>query len=49
MLQTTLIVDLLHWGVLWPILSRSKNPVDREHFRRQTFSWVSYNTVSPLL
>lgn len=42
-------MDILHWGVLWPILSKTKDPAILAHHTAMTFSWSSYNTVSCLL
>ena len=45
MLQASVVVDIVTWGLLWPMLSRSPDPKRVAFFRSQFFSWTSYNTV----
>ena len=40
-----MIVDVLVWTLLWPMLSRTPDPVAYKYFERSFFSWTSYNTV----
>ena len=43
--QASVVVDLLTWGLLWPMLSRSPDPKRVAYFRNHFFCWNSYNTV----
>jgi len=47
LLQACLVVDILHWGLLWPLLKKTPDPKILAHHTAVTFSWISYNTVSP--
>ena len=46
--QSTITVDALTWGLLWPMLSRSPDPKRVAFYRTQFFSFTSYNTVRSL-
>lgn len=43
--QATLVVDLVTWGLLWPMLSRSDDPKRYAFWREHFFNITSYHTV----
>ncbi len=44
-LQTVFIVDVLTWGLLWPMLKANPDPERVEFFSNQLFNFTSYNQV----
>ena len=39
------IVDVLTWGLLWPMLKANPDPTRVEFFTNQLFNFTSYNQV----
>ncbi|KAL0051828.1 hypothetical protein WJX82_002729 [Trebouxia sp. C0006] len=44
-LTTVFIVDVLTWGLLWPMLKANPDPTRVEFFTNQLFNFTSYNQV----
>lgn len=44
LLAATLVVDLVTWGLLWPMLSRSDDPKRYAFWREHFFNITSYHT-----